>query len=77
LGRTTAPRPVGLGPASVKPRSLDSSVLSVLKQEILFFFLGGVSEILRFDLHFVFVLSLDCDNSWPKEGVVKIFGFDF
>jgi hypothetical protein len=42
----------------------------------LFFLFFWVSEILRFDLHFVFVLVLDCDDSQLKEGVVKIFGFD-
>jgi hypothetical protein len=41
-----------------------------------FFFYFLVSKILGFDLHFMFVLSLDCDDSWMKEGVVKIFGFD-
>jgi hypothetical protein len=35
-----------------------------------------VSKILGFDLHFVFVLSLNCDDSRMKEGVVKTFGFD-
>jgi len=39
----------------------------------LFFFWGGRggSEILKFDLHFVFVLGLDCDDSWLKDGVLK------
>jgi hypothetical protein len=42
----------------------------------IFFFFFWVSEIHRFDLHFMIVLGLDCDDSRLKDGVLKIFGFD-
>jgi hypothetical protein len=75
--KSIKPTPVyvrGFDRSDRNPRSAGSLV--GIQREIrpdLFFF--WVNEILRFDLHFVFVLGLDCDDSRLKEGFVKIFGF--